>query len=455
MRQKRWIAGFLTLCLLFSGLPVTTASAAGFTDIQGHWAYDSIIRMTDAGVFQGVSATKFEPNTAITRAAFVTILARYDGYNAAAYKNSKFKDVPADSWYGPAVAWAYQKGIVSGVSNTAFAPNQSLTRESLAVILVNYANYAGKALPRVRKGKLFSDSKRCADYALDAIYTLYRSGIINGTSATAFSPKGKATRADCAQLLCNYQDIAQRSYTGAEKVQIISHRGYSWGAPENTLPAFELSAKMGCTYVEADVRFTKDGVPVLLHDATIDRTSNGSGEVSKMTYSQLQQYDFGAWMSSEYAGTKLPTFEQFIALCAQKGLRPYIELKSSMTEAQVRQLYDVTAKYSMSSKVIWISTSLANLKHVLTCNKSASLGLLDEQITQTTVTHAKSLQNGKDTVFISAKYNNLSAAERALCLRSNLTYGVWTIDTAATAIREINSGAQFITTNSLLWSNLY
>lgn len=455
MRKNRWIAGLLTLCLLVSGIPVTTASAVEFTDIQGHWAYNSIVRMADAGVFAGVSATQFAPNATITRAEFVTALAKYDGYNPAAYTSSKFQDVPANSWYGPAVAWAYQKGIVSGVSNTSFAPNQQMTRETLAVMLVKYANYAGKVLPRVRAGKLFSDSTYCADYALDAVYTLYRSGIVSGTSATTFSPKGKATRAECAQMLCAYQDSTQRSYTDTEKVRIISHRGYNWEAPENTLPAYELAAQKGYTYVETDVQFTKDNVPVLLHDTTIDRTSNGSGEVSSKTYNQLLQYDFGSWLSADYAGTRIATFEQFISLCAQKGLRPYVELKSSMTATQVRQLYSITKQYGMTSNVIWISMSLSNLKYVVQCNQWATVGLLDSRITKNTISNAKALQNGKNTVFISVKYDDLTAAERALCLRNNLTYGIWTVDGTTAAIREANSGAQFITTNGLTEGDLY
>ena len=455
MRQTKHIARFLTLCLLFSGLSATTAAATEFTDIQDHWAYDSILRMTDAGVCQGVSPTKFAPDASITRAAFVCMLARYDGFNAAAYHSSKFKDVPADSWYGPAVAWAAQKGIVSGVSKTSFAPDASLTRENLAVILVNYANYAGKALPRVRQGKLFSDSNRCADYALDAVYTLYRSGIINGTTASTFSPKAVATRAQCVQLLCAYQDTWKRSYADTEKVTLINHRGYNWSAPENTLPAFTMSANLGYTYVEADVRFTRDNVPVLLHDTTIDRTSNGRGAVEKLTYNQLLQFDFGSWRDKGYAGTQIPTFSQFIAQCKQLSLRPYIELKNDMSAAQVRKLYEITQSYDMSDSVIWISTSVSNLKRVLSCNQWAMLGLLDTKIDRTTISRARSLQNGKDGVFLSIAYSKLTADERALCLRNGLTYGIWTVDDPSAAIRQINSGAQFVTTNSLRYISLY
>ena len=77
-------------------------------------------------------------------------------------------------------------------------------------------------------------------------------------------------------------------------VKAINHRGYSYEAPENTIPAYIMSKKKGFTYVEGDVSFTKDNVAVLLHDATIDRTSNGSGNITSLYYQELLQYDFGS-----------------------------------------------------------------------------------------------------------------------------------------------------------------
>ena len=90
-------------------------------------------------------------------------------------------------------------------------------------------------------------------------------------------------------------------------VKGVNHRGYSTVAPENTLPAYVLSRKMGFQYAECDVSFTSDGVPVLLHDSTIDRTSDGSGSIGSLTLEEVRQYDFGSWKGEQYAGTKIPT----------------------------------------------------------------------------------------------------------------------------------------------------
>ena len=120
-------------------------------------------------------------------------------------------------------------------------------------------------------------------------------------------------------------------------VKAINHRGFSTEAPENTIPAYIMSKNKGFTYVEADVSFTSDGVAVLLHDATIDRTSDGTGNISSMTYEYALQYDFGSWFSAEYAGVKIPTFTEFVTLCKRLGLHPYIELKSNGSYTQSRR----------------------------------------------------------------------------------------------------------------------
>ncbi|MCL2531760.1 MAG: hypothetical protein FWE40_06355 [Oscillospiraceae bacterium] len=96
---------------------------------------------------------------------------------------------------------------------------------------------------------------------------------------------------------------------------IIAHRGANLEAPENTLPAFERALAHGVHGFENDVHITADGVLVVIHDDTIDRTSNGTGLVCEMTYDQLNAYDYGSWFSPEFAGTKIPTLREFFALC--------------------------------------------------------------------------------------------------------------------------------------------
>lgn len=80
--------------------------------------------------------------------------------------------------------------------------------------------------------------------------------------------------------------------------------------PENTLPALEKAIELGFEYVEMDVRYTRDGVPVLMHDATLDRTTNGAGKVDKATLSELKKLDAGYWFDDSFIGTRIPTLEE-------------------------------------------------------------------------------------------------------------------------------------------------
>lgn len=460
--MKKILCFMLAAVILLSGLPVR-ASAAQFTDIAGHWAEQSINRAVENGLFSGVSATEFRPDSTMTRAMFVTVLAANSGYTPSEYKTNQFRDVPSNAWYAPAVAWAVENDIVAGTSKTTFSPNSPITREQAAVILITYSNASGRILPRVRDRITFSDSDRCADYALDSVYTLYCAGLIDGMTKTTFSPKSGMTRAQCAVILCGYLDICERSYTDAEKISMVNHRGYSYTAPENTIPAYQLSDQLGYQYVETDVQFTKDNVPVLLHDDTINRTSNveavtGSTKavyVSDCTLQQLQAYDFGSWKSQQYAGTQIPTYEQFISLCAQNNLHPYIELKSTMTQQQIQQLIDIVSRYGMYYDVTWISFSVNNLKIIRSLSPAAELMLLTSTLNTSSIQTAKSLKNGKNDVSISVQYSNLTASQRAQCLRAGLEFGVWTVDKESDAIRQANTSAEFITTDELTWNMLY
>jgi glycerophosphoryl diester phosphodiesterase len=94
----------------------------------------------------------------------------------------------------------------------------------------------------------------------------------------------------------------------------IAHRGTTIHGPENTLPAFETAIEKGMEYVEIDVRFTSDEVPVVIHDVTVDRTTNGVGKVSDFTLSELKELDAGSWFADEFVGTQIPTLEETLEL---------------------------------------------------------------------------------------------------------------------------------------------
>lgn len=212
-------------------------------------------------------------------------------------------------------------------------------------------------------------------------------------------------------------------------VNSVNHRGYCTIAPENTLPAYKLSKRMGFKYVECDVSFTSDGVAVLLHDNTIDRTSDGSGDISTMTYEEALQYDFGSWKSANYEGTKIPTFEKFIKLCRNLGLHPYIELKSG-TETQIQSVVELVKKNGMRGKVTYISFSATLLEYVKNYDATARLGFLVSTVSADTITTAQSLKTDNNEVFIDAADYSEDAV--TLCMNADLPLEIWTINSETT-----------------------
>src|SRR6187455_95113 len=96
-------------------------------------------------------------------------------------------------------------------------------------------------------------------------------------------------------------------------LMVIAHRGASSYAPENTLAAFDLALEMGVRHVELDVDFTSDGHIVVIHDDSVDRTTNGSGPVTSHTLATLRSLDAGAWCGAQFAGQRIPTLDEVLA----------------------------------------------------------------------------------------------------------------------------------------------
>lgn len=110
-------------------------------------------------------------------------------------------------------------------------------------------------------------------------------------------------------------------------VHLCGHRGHSLGAPENTLAALRANRALGGTTAEIDAVLTADGEIVVLHDLSVDRTTNGTGVVADMTLSQVQALDAGAWFGAEFAGERVPTIAQTLALAEEIDLGLEIEIK--------------------------------------------------------------------------------------------------------------------------------
>jgi len=112
---------------------------------------------------------------------------------------------------------------------------------------------------------------------------------------------------------------------------LIAHRGASQFAPENTLVALRQASAMGATWVEFDVCLTLDKVPVVIHDITLDRTTDGAGLVFDRTYAELQQLDAGSWFAADFAGTKIPSLDQWLSCAVDLGMGINLEIKGDVT----------------------------------------------------------------------------------------------------------------------------
>ncbi len=108
---------------------------------------------------------------------------------------------------------------------------------------------------------------------------------------------------------------------------VIGHRGAAGLAPENTLAGFRRAAASGCRMVEFDVRLSADGVPVVIHDDDLARTTDGTGPVAARTVAALRRLDAGAWFAPAFAGERIPTLGEALSACAALGLGVNIEVK--------------------------------------------------------------------------------------------------------------------------------
>ncbi|MCL4249221.1 MAG: glycerophosphodiester phosphodiesterase [Anaerolineae bacterium] len=142
-------------------------------------------------------------------------------------------------------------------------------------------------------------------------------------------------------------------YDNRPRPLIFGHRGASAYAPMNTLPAFTLAAEQGADGIELDVWLSKDGVPVILHNDTLDETTDGSGYVWNMTLADLKQLDAGSWKDARFAGTRIPTLDEVFEAVGQR-LLINVEIKSAegMIADVEAAVAECIARHAMHDRVL-------------------------------------------------------------------------------------------------------
>lgn len=192
-------------------IEITESVSNSFEDVStSDWYYADVEYASENGLMSGMSETSFAPNDKLTRAMLVAVLYRVDGEINAVdnIMDDSFEDVDKDAYYADAVYWAKSNGIVSGTTDTTFAPNENITREQIAAIILRYAQYKDIAPTGAWAIRLnYTDLEDISDYAVEAVMYCKLKEIIQGKDDNTFAPNDYATRAETAAILHRFMEM--------------------------------------------------------------------------------------------------------------------------------------------------------------------------------------------------------------------------------------------------------
>lgn len=174
-----------------------------FEDLAGHWAQEEIVKLANKQLLQGIGPNTFAPNQAVTRAEFLTMLIRALGLSGTAGAIHPFTDVQEDDWYASAVKTAYQAGLITGHPDGTLLPNEPITREQMAVMLIRTVQFANRRLEPLGSADLdaYTDATHISGWARSAVEQTVSWDLKRGINALTFAPQALATRAQCAVVL--------------------------------------------------------------------------------------------------------------------------------------------------------------------------------------------------------------------------------------------------------------
>ena len=174
-----------------------------FSDVNANeWFYDAVKTLFEKGIVSGVSDTEYQPNRYITREEFLKLLCGALDISPQNDAETAFSDVPSDSWFAPFVSAAVQCGIANGISVEEFGSGLPITRQDMCVMTVRALEYLKKPM-NYPAAERFSDDSDFADYSAESIYKLRNAGIVSGTGDGRFMPNEYATRAEMAVMISN------------------------------------------------------------------------------------------------------------------------------------------------------------------------------------------------------------------------------------------------------------
>ncbi|MEK4329415.1 S-layer homology domain-containing protein [Paenibacillus sp. FSL R7-0312] len=185
-----------------NGTFAVISSNKTFEDIKGHWAQASVEKLASKYILTGLTDSQFAPNATTTRAEFAAMMVRALGYSSSGSADVSFKDIPSGVWYTGSVGTAAELGLVRGGTDSNIRPNDIITRQEMTVILVKAMALAGSPLPASElQPAAFKDADKIAGWAQQDIDKAVQAGLITGTPAGLFQPGQSATRAEAATVI--------------------------------------------------------------------------------------------------------------------------------------------------------------------------------------------------------------------------------------------------------------
>ena len=210
------------------------------------------------------------------------------------------------------------------------------------------------------------------------------------------------------------------------KTFIFAHRGSKGTHPENTLEAFKEAVRLGVDGIELDVHLTKDGELAIIHDETVDRTTNGTGYVRDMTMAELKKLDSGSWFSEEFNQSAIPTLAEVLSLLKDTNIKLNVEIKSDIIpyEGIEEKVLQTLESYSYKDKAIISSFNHYSVKKVHKLDPNIETAILFMEVLHAPWEYARSIGASALHVYLPVAFTEMSREAK----RNNYPVRVFTVN---------------------------
>lgn len=230
-------------------------------------------------------------------------------------------------------------------------------------------------------------------------------------------------------------------------VEIIAHRGFSAEAPENTVAALLAGVHAGADAVEFDLHTAGDGTPVLLHDESLRRTTDGHGRVTDLSADELASLDAGSWFAEDFAGEPVPTLDAALAAVADPAIRVYAELKGHRRIEDLDGVVETVGAAGRLGSTVFISMDWIALERVRRAESDALLGYIVDKRSRAEDALSRAAGDPRALLDFDARIllRHPTWAERAV--ERDIALATWTVDSVDDARALLEMGVPRITTN--------